>query len=311
MAGVAPEISVIVTAFNAERSIARCIGSILAQSFRDFELLILNDGSTDATQAIIGQYQDERIRSLYQPNQGVALTRQKGLELARVRFSLFVDSDDWIEADMLEGMHLKQEETDADMVICDLVEEFGGHSVYKRQDPLATDPRTIQWKMLNELHAGMVNKLIRSSLYRQFDISFRSGVNCCEDQLVLVRLLSHPLRVAYLGKPYYHYDKSINEGSITNAWHSRPVKEWLLLLEALEPCLQGEASRKAFDLYAARRVYDATYAGKDEEADYRLLYTRYKSCLQRSSLPLRQKVFCRLRYAGLGWMLRLLRQIRP
>ena len=310
MAGVAPEISVIVAAFNAEGTIARCIESILAQSLRDFELLIINDGSTDSTQAIIDTFKDARIRSFSRENKGVAFTRQEGLEMARGRFSIFVDSDDWIDADMLEGMLRKQEESDADMVICDIVEEFSGHQVYKRQDPLTRDPQAIQWKMLNDLHAGMVNKLIRHSLYKQHGVSFLSGVNCCEDQLLLVRLLSNPLKVAYLGKAYYHYDKSINEGSITNRWHSRPVKEWLLLLEAMEPYMQGKDHQNAFDLYASRRVYDATYAGKDEEADYRLLYSRYKSCLKRSALPLKQKIICHLRYAGLGWMVRLLRQIR-
>lgn len=310
MAGVAsPEISVIVAAFNAGASIGRCIESILAQSFRDFELLILNDGSTDSTQEIIGRYDDERIRSFSHRNMGVAFTRQKGLDMARGRFSIFVDADDWIDADMLEGMHRRQQETDADMVICDIVEEFGGRSVYKKQDPHTTDPQEIQWKMLNELHAGMVNKLIRHSLYRQSGISFLGGVNCCEDQLVLIRLLSLPLKVAYVGKAYYHYDKSINGSSITSRWHSRPVRERILLLEALEPYMQGDGHRKAFDRYAAGRIYDSTYAGKGEDADYRLIYSRYKSRLDRSDLPLKQKTVCRLRYAGLGRMVSLLRKI--
>ena len=310
MAGVAPEISVIVAAYNAQSSIARCLRSILSQSLQDFELLVINDGSTDSTQEIVDSFRDERIRSIYQPNGGVALARQKGLEMARGRFSIFVDSDDWIDSDMLEGMQRKQQETDADMVICDIVEEFGDHRVWKRQDPLTQDTGAIQWKMLNVLHAGMVNKLIRHSLYKQFGISFLSGVNCCEDQLLLIRLLANPLKVAYVGKAYYHYDKSINGSSITNQWHSRPVREWLLLLEAMEPYMQGADHQKAFDSYAAARVYDSTYAGKDEEADYRLIYSRYRSRLRRSDLSLKKKMLCQLRYASLGWMIRLLRQIR-
>lgn len=305
-----PAISVIVAAFNAEGSIARCMESILAQSFRDFELLIINDGSTDGTQAVIERYRDPRIRSFSQQNHGVAYTRQRGLDLAEGRFSIFVDADDWIEADMLEGMHRKQEETDADMVLCDLVEEFGSRTVYKRQNPGTTDSKTVQYKLLNELHAGMVNKLIRHSLYCRYDIRFLSGVNCCEDQLLLIRLLAAPLKVAYVEKAYYHYDKSINEGSITNRWHQRPVKEWLLLLQAMDPCLQDAEARKAFDAYAAGRLYDATWARADGEADYRQLYTLYKACLDRAPLPLKKKLICHLRYAGLGPLIRLARQIR-
>ena len=310
MAGIAsPEISVIVTAYNAAGSIVRCIDSILAQSFRDFELLVLNDGSTDATEKVIGRYNDPRIRYFRHENHGVAFTRQRGLELADGRFSIFVDSDDWIEADMLEGMLRTREESDADMVICDIVEEFGDRRLLKRQDPGTSDPSVIQWKMLNELHAGMVNKLIRHSLYKQYEISFLGGVNCCEDQLLLIRLLDRPLKVAYVEKAYYHYDKSINEDSITNRWHDRPVKEWLMLLEAIEPYMKSDEARKAFDNYAARRLYDATYAGPGEQADYRLLYTRCRSRLRRSSLPRKHKIISHLRYAGLGWLIRLLRQI--
>ena len=309
--GTSPEISVIVAAFNAEGCIARCLDSILAQSFRDFELLVLNDGSTDSTQDIIGLYKDERVKSFCQQNHGVAYTRQKGLEMARGRYSVFVDADDWIEADMLEGLHGKAIETDADMVLCDIVEEFGNRSLYKRQDPGSQDSHTVQWKMLNDLHAGMVNKLIRHNLYKQYNIGFLNGVNCCEDQLLLVSLLSHPLRTAYVGKAYYHYDKTTNASSITNQWHSRPIKERLVLLEAMEPYMhESDEHQKAFDLYAAKRVLDSTYADKDEKADYRHLYARYKSRLDRSSLPLKQKMICHLQYAGLGWMIRLLRQFR-
>ena len=92
--GAIPEISVIVIAFNAEGSIERCIDSILAQTLQDFELLVIDDGSTDATRAVIDRYDDPRIRSFTQQNQGVALTRQRGLDLARGKYSIFVDADD-------------------------------------------------------------------------------------------------------------------------------------------------------------------------------------------------------------------------
>ena len=310
--GASPEISVIVIAYNAEGCIARCLDSILVQTFRDFELLILNDGSTDGTQGIIDDYKarDARIRSICQENRGVAITRQRGLDLAGGRYSIFVDADDWIEPDMLEGLHGKAVEADADMVICDILEEFEDHAEYRRQDPCTDNHLDVQRKMLNELQASMWNKLIRHEVYRKYDVRFIEGVNCCEDQLLLIRLLSNPLKVAYMGNAYYHYDKAINAGSITNRWHSRPIRERLLFLEAAEPYMHGPEHRKAFDNYVARRVYDSTYAGKDEEADYRLIYSRYKGHLNRSDLPFKQKFLCHLRYAGLGWMIRLLRQSR-
>ncbi len=308
--GASPEISVIVIAFNAEGSIERCLDSILAQTLQDFELLVIDDGSTDATRAVIDRYDDPRIQSFTQQNQGVALTRQRGLELSRGKYSIFVDADDWIEPGMLEGLHYRAAETDADMVICDFLEEFGSRTEYRKQDPGTENHLTVQWKMLGELQASLWNKLIRHSLYGEYGIRFTEGINCCEDQLLLVRLLSNPLKLAYLEKAYYHYDKSINEDSITNRWHSRPVSEWLRLLEAMEPYIQGPEGQKAFDLYAARRIYDSSYSSGKEQADYRLIYSRYRDRLKRSPLPLKQKLVCHLRYAGLGWVLRLIRQSR-
>ena len=308
--GAIPEISVIVIAFNAEGSIERCIDSILAQTLQDFELLVIDDGSTDGTRTVIDHYYNPRIRSFTQQNQGVALTRQRGLDLAKGKYSIFVDADDWIEPAMLEGLHGRAMETDADMVICDFLEEFGSRTEYRKQDPGSENQLSVQWKMLGELQASLWNKLIRHSLYKEYGLRFQEGINCCEDQLLLVRLLSNPLKVAYLEKAYYHYDKSVNTASITNQWHSRPVREWLRLLEAIEPYMQGPEGQKAFDLYAARRIYDSSYSSGKEQADYRLIYSRYRDRLKRSALPLKQKMICHLRYAGLAWMIRLIRKSR-
>lgn len=305
-----PAISVIVAAFNAESSISRCIESIVSQSFTDYELLIINDGSTDKTPDIIEEYRTRypQIRSVHQQNQGIALTRQKGIDMAAGQYSIFVDADDWIEPDMLEGMYSKIVESKADIVICDFYEEFNNRKEYRRQDPGSSDHLVIQRKMLNELHASLWNKLIRHQLYKQYDIGFISDVNCFEDQLVMIRLLSHPVEVAYVGKAYYHYDKSMNTGSITNLWH-RPIKERMLLLNSIEPYMQSAEHQNAFDYYAAKRVFDAAFAGKDEETDYKQLYSRYKTRLFRSPLSWKHKLLCILRYAGFGRIIRLYSRI--
>lgn len=96
-----PAITIIVAAFNAEKYISRCIESIIDQSITNYELLIINDGSTDNTKDIIEYYQKKhpRIRSIYQQNQGVAISRQRGLDLATGQYSIFVDSDDFFVED--------------------------------------------------------------------------------------------------------------------------------------------------------------------------------------------------------------------
>ena len=99
-------ISVIVPVYNTEQYLPRCIESILSQSFTDFELLLIDDGSTDGSGAICDEYakKDYRIRVFHQENQGSAASRQFGFEKAKGLYITSVDSDDWVESQYLESL---------------------------------------------------------------------------------------------------------------------------------------------------------------------------------------------------------------
>ena len=97
-------ISVIIPAHNVERVLPRCLDSLLAQSFPDWEALVVDDGSTDATPAILDQYatHDARIKAIHQVNQGVSAARNKAMEAATGEFVMFVDGDDFIHPQLME-----------------------------------------------------------------------------------------------------------------------------------------------------------------------------------------------------------------
>jgi len=107
-----PKISVIVPVYNAEKSLPRCIDSILAQTFSDFELLLVDDGSTDRSGAICREYadKDSRVKMLTKQNGGVGSARNVGLDNARGEWITFVDSDDWATEDYLERFHLSDDD---------------------------------------------------------------------------------------------------------------------------------------------------------------------------------------------------------
>lgn len=111
-----PKISVIVPVYNTEKYLDRCIQSILAQTYTDFELLLINDGSTDSSGAICDKYakQDVRVRVFHKENGGVSSARNKGLDNAQGEWVSFVDSDDWLEIGALESL-IKH--ADADLII--------------------------------------------------------------------------------------------------------------------------------------------------------------------------------------------------
>lgn len=115
----APKISIIVPAFNAESTIARCIDSILKQTLTEFELIIIDDGSADRTSEICAAYGDDRIHYYRKENGGPSSARNMGLSLARGEYIGFVDADDGIVPEMYEKMYAAGRKYNADLCVCD------------------------------------------------------------------------------------------------------------------------------------------------------------------------------------------------
>ena len=134
-----PLVSVIVPIYNAEKSIGKCIESILKQSLENIELILINDGSNDLSGSICDKYalKDNRIIVIHKNNEGVAATRMIGINIARGKYSIQVDSDDWIESSMLKDLYDKATKENADVVICDFISDYEDkkHQRYHVQQP--------------------------------------------------------------------------------------------------------------------------------------------------------------------------------
>lgn len=295
-----PLISVIVVAFNAEGTLARCLDSIVGQSLRDFELIIVNDGSIDHTQAIVDHYRDadDRIKVEYQSNSGVSAARQKGLDLATGFYTIFVDADDWIEKDMLELLYGKALQESADMVFCDFIEENESGTFYRQQEPKSKDSKVVLQQMLVGLYGSLWNKLIVRSLYTESGARFIKGLNFCEDESILIRLLSFGCKVSYVKQALYHYDKIANSGSYTNLWHTRPVEEYELFIQSCASYLDTPRLKRNLDNRIASIIKKLMYAPSDSYSDSRMFYLRHKSSLWHSNMSLSRKVYCWLFYNG-------------
>ena len=302
-----PFVSVIVIAYNAVGTLSRCIDSILRQSLSDIELVVIDDGSTDGTGELLDRYRDtdSRIRVFHQRNAGVAAARQKGLDSVSGSYSIFVDSDDWIEPDMLETLYGKAMEESADMVFCDYVEENGLGTFYRKQEPLSADSKVVLEQMLADLHGSLCTKLIKVPFYKDSGIRFVEGLNYCEDECLVLRLLSLGCRVAYVNKAFYHYDKLANANSVSNLWSYRPVEEYELFLRHCEPCMDTPRLRKNIDERIAAIIMKLTYAPQDKYEACREFYRRHKEALNRSGMSASKKLFCILYFNGFrfiaGW----------
>lgn len=219
---IIPKISIIVPVYNVEKYLVKCLESILAQTFSDFEVLLVDDGSTDRSGQVCDDYakKDIRFRVFHKENGGVASARQAGTDLATGDYIIHVDPDDWVESNMLEELYLKAVETGADVVICDYYVEYKNRRIYKKQQPSALDSTTVLKELFQQLHGSCWNKLVKRACYKKYDITFVPGINYCEDVLIWVQLLQHTeVKVCYLNKAFYHYWQE-NENSII---HSKSV----------------------------------------------------------------------------------------
>ena len=296
-----PLVSVIVCAYNAVETISRCLDSIMGQSLEAFELIIIDDGSIDGTGSVIDNYaeSDGRITVIHQPNQGIAKSRQTGLDNVTGKYTLFVDADDWIEPDMFKVLTEKAEDSSSDIVFCDFYEENEQGCFYRKQEPACEKASEVLPQMLVQLYGVLWNKLIRSDLYIHSGARFIEGLNFCEDECIIIHLLSVGCKVNYVGQALYHYDKKSNPASFTNQWDRRPVEEYELFIRSCAPYLDTPPLKRNLDERIAGIIKKLTYAPRDCYSATRAFYSRYRASLWRSGMSLPRKLYCVLYYNGL------------
>ncbi len=234
---MSPKVSVIVPVYKAENYINRCVDSILAQTFTDWELLLIDDGSPDNSGSICDEYsrKDQRIRVFHKKNGGVSSARQKGLEEALGEYTIHADPDDWVEPSMLEKLYGKAKEDNADMVICDFIYQYHRGGVISKQTPQNTEAETVLRQLLfQQLHGSCCNKLVRRSCYSTYDINFPKNIICWEDLYVICSLLTHPMKVSYLPEAFYHYDCVTNENSIVRKQNIDALLSQMRFIEHFE-----------------------------------------------------------------------------
>lgn len=211
--------SVIVPVYKAESLIRRCVDSLLSQTFKDFEVLLVDDGSPDKSGIICDEYaqKDPRVRVFHKKNGGVSSARQYGLDHALGEYVIHADPDDWVDAEMLAELYAKAKAEDADMVMCDFNVVRRKKVRYKVQCPPELTAECVLAQMLSQkIHGASWNKLVRRSLFRQFNVAYPEEIICWEDLYVNCELLRHNIRLAYIPKAYYHYDRQSNKSSITH-----------------------------------------------------------------------------------------------
>ena len=213
------KISVVIPVYNVEPYLDRCIESVVNQTYRDLEIILVDDGSPDHCPAICDRWaeRDSRIIVIHQANGGLSAARNTGIERASGAYLAFVDSDDYISEDMYAAMIEGLERTSSGMATCGTWVIENGKVTTKHDPKTELVLGTIQ-AMDELLRAGLIGEAACNKIYRRevFDgIRFPVGeIN--EDIVVMPRLIEHARQIFYTGKSYYYYDRG-NLGSITHA----------------------------------------------------------------------------------------------
>ncbi len=230
-----PLISIIVPIYNVEKYLSRCINSVLSQTITDFELLLIDDGSTDKSGDICDSYaqKDSRIKVFHKENGGVSAARNYGLDNARGEWIAFVDADDWIDKNMYHQMYNKAISSRADIVLCSFYEYHGlGKTFLVEAISTGSDKIEILRNYMLSF-TSLCNMLVHRSLYDKNKLRIPEYIINCEDFWLTVRLFYYANKISSLYVPLYYYNRENANSILNNLNGERRNSECLSYLDTI------------------------------------------------------------------------------
>lgn len=207
------KITIVVPIYNAEKYIRRCVDSIIAQSYKNLEVLLMDDGSTDGTPAILDEYagRDDRVKAIHKENTGHANSRNCGLMQATGEFITFMDCDDYMHPDFIEKMYGAICEDDSDIACCSFryVDEEGKElgwrtPVLERKGVSGADAQR-EFLLTFNIEGFSWNKLVRRSIMMEHELRYAEDQKAFVDMLLWYRFISFSGKVSFVPDKLYDY----------------------------------------------------------------------------------------------------------
>ena len=221
--GGEPLVSIIVPVYNAEAYLARCINSVMNQEYTNFELLLVNDGSSDGSAALCDSFaqRDARVRVIHKENTGVSDSRNRALAEAKGEYIQFLDSDDWLTPEATKLFVRSAENSGCDMVIADFYRVAGENLSHKgdiEKEGLLTRQEFAAQMMENpaDFYYGVLwNKLFKRSIIEKYRLRMDPEISWCEDFIFNLEYIRHCRSIYALQAPVYYYVRT--KGSLVSS----------------------------------------------------------------------------------------------
>lgn len=285
-----PLISIIVPVYNVEKYLSKCIESILHQTYKNWELLLIDDGSHDNSGKICDEYalNDSRIKVFHKANGGVSSARNLGLEKALGDFIMFVDSDDWIGEKCLEICTKEIIENDLDAL------QFGFTAVFPNQEtPRIKESTSIlnggEYIQTNSFNVCVWGGIYKKKIIDDYKLKFIQQLKLAEDQIFTLNFFKHTQRIKYIDKPMYYYLQRMD-----SAIHTQKSNDMLLSCEYLMKFSQDWLISKSFvDNMIVQFIIHMIENGDVPYKTLKGIYKKQKICKIDSSYRL-QHLFSKL-----------------
>lgn len=251
------EISIVIPVYNKQKYIAKTLDSVLGQTFHDFEVILIDDGSTDGSGMICDNMaaSDARIKVFHTQNQGVSAARNLGIRKASGKYISFIDADDHIDESFLEKLRNSLIENDSGLAVCGYEEiRDGRKSLHIHKDLLTGD--IVYEALRQDLLCILWNKLYVREKIRHF---FEESISTCEDSIFCIQYyLDNNPRISFVDEPLYHY--IVREGGLTGGVQKGAFDGIRRLLRVnLE--LSGKITDEQLRLLAVHHIYKVYFYG--------------------------------------------------
>ena len=256
------KISIIVPVYKTEKYLDKCIESILNQTFKDFELILVDDGSPDNCGKICDEWakKDDRIVVIHKENGGVSKARNTALDIIKGEYVGFVDSDDTIEPTMYEELYNNLIDSNAQISVCDFNFITPSGSQSNSREPkiqVYESSEALEIIFKSTPFAGhLCNKLFSADLFDE--VRLDEDICIFEDTLTVLRILMNPIKIAYFSKPLYNY--YLHE---TSAFHGELTERYMISTQTacsrMKSLVAKRGSKKLVALSNVRAIKSDLY----------------------------------------------------